>query len=305
MRRSPSAYTITTTRLSFSTLPEASPCLWSKMASRPIFFDRASWIMQPTGFYMVFQASDLHSMLDRLFRYTDWGKLRSCLCGINIHRSGGKIHFVASDGHKLLRITKNDTENTLTHSILIPNRTVTILRRILPHTGIVSLMYHTFDGDSGKKVRYTITSGNLTFYFTPTDDKYPNFNRVIPEASPHTFRIDRMQLSRALDRMGMIAGNSKMRAYVKDGHISLHADDKDFAFEAIEKLPVEHSSKPFRFSFDADNVRKVLTSLRCKYVNFEAGELDRAILVMPDVQPEGEHITALFMPCFHNEDYDQ
>ena len=270
------------------------------------FHERASMILQrQTSYCMIFQASDFHSMIDRLNPYTDCGALRYALCGINIHRSGGKVHFVASDGYNLLRITKDDTENTLPHSILMPNKVISILRRILPRTGSLLLEYYIYQEGDHVKPKYMIETDSVSFYFSPTEGKYPDFNKVIPQSSPHTFRVERMDLFRALDRMGIIAQNRKMRAYVKEGHISLHADDDDFSVEAIEKIPVEHSSKPFRFAFDAGNVCQVLNSFRCKHVNFEVGELDRAIVVKPDKQPEGEHITAIFMPCLRKEDFDQ
>lgn len=271
------------------------------------FKDRLEMILhRKTDFSLNFQASFFHTMLDRLYHYTDFNGLHHVLNGINIHRSAGQIHFVASEGHRLMRITKDDTENTLPYSILIPHKAITILRRTLPRTGSLSLEYSICKDGYDESPKYMIRTENFTFYFSPTEGKFPNFNNVIPQISPHVVVLDRMMFAKALERARMFTGiGGKLAVKVKDGNMHLMANDKDFGIQSVETLPVEHTGKPFHFGLNTKHVIEILHSLYCRKVSIQAGAPDRAILVTPDTQPSDCHITTIFMPCLTDEDFEE
>ena len=247
------------------------------------------------------------SVLSRLNKLIACDMYRPVLETLCIRRGGGKIDFVASNGTRLVRITKDDESCMQPATVLIPAKAITILRNILQRTGFLTLEYSINPKDSDETPVFILKSEGLMFYFSPIEGRYPDYTKVIPVCSPHTCIIERSMLSKALDRIGYLASNrGNICAKVDKGHIALYGKDKDFATEAAEKLECEHSSEPFQFGMNTENVRAVLNMLRCKKITLSAGNRNRAIVVLPDKQPEGEQITAIFMPCyFEDEDFEE
>ena len=253
------------------------------------------------------EASFFRSMLNRLRKHTDYG-LRPVLAGICIRRKGGRVDFIASNGLRLMCITKPDEEITLASTLVISNECVEVLKRITPTQGNVLLEYTEWKEDSNETpiCRFKTDDEETSFWFTLTGGKYPDYNKVIPKNSPYSCVIEKKELFNSLDRLHFFASVSDIvRVKVKNGYMQIFAKDKDFDIESSESLECEKTGKNFKFALKTENVCELLSTLHCKKVRILAGEPERAIVVMPDVQPENENITTLFMPCAVLEDDEE
>ena len=259
-----------------------------------------------TTYTMVVEAPFFRSMLDRLCRYTAQDELRPAMAGINIRRRAGKIDYVASDGHRLMRITKPDTAFTLESSVNIPLDTVKVLRHITPRTGFITISYTEWKEDSRKTPTCHITiDGTTQLWFTPVEGKYPNYDAVIPKNCKWKFNIQRTVFSKSLDRMSLFCPASniiKLCSY--KNKITLSAKDKDFNIQASETLPVEHETKSFniRFGVRIKSMQEILSSLKGKEIYIQGDKCDQAMIITSVSQAEGEEVTTIFMPCSISDD---
>ena len=266
------------------------------------FFEKRKELEKlPTEYKLDIEASFFKSTLNCLQKYVAQDELRPVLNGICIHRNGGQIDFVASDGHKLIKITKPDTECTLSTKLLITDKDVKVLRRILPHTGIVHISYtgSTDKKDSIKPICRMYMDNKTEFWFTPNDGKFPNYSAVIPTKCKSEVKIHRNLLMNSLYRLSYFCPVTNIvRVAIQKGKAILSAEDKDFKINSSETLPCEQNGINVLFGLKIDNVTTLLKSLPAEELLMKfTGKVDNGIVVIPTNQPEGQEITTLFMPC--------
>lgn len=274
------------------------------------FFERRKRMEEIyTTYTMEVEAPFFRSMLDRLCRYTEQDELRPVLAGINIRRRAGKIDYVASDGHRLMRITKPDTAFTLESSVNIPLDTVKVLRHITPRTGFITIVYSEWKENSSKTPVCRMTfNGATELWFTPTEGRYPNYDSIIPKSYKWKFKIQRTHFVRSLDRLDLFCPKTdiiNLRSY-KD-KITLSAQDNDFGFQASESLPAEHETETFNIQFGIRiaNMQAILNSLKGADLYIQGDKEDSAMIITPGSTPEGEEVTMIFMPCLYNEKIEE
>lgn len=260
----------------------------------------------PTDHVLELEVPFLRSMFTRLCRYTALDKLRPTLHGFCIRRRGGKIDYVATDRHRLIKITKPDLECTLPSTLIISTETVQIIKRLIPRTGFLTIRYtewkYTENKDKKDQPAPTCCismENQFSFWFTPVEGRYPNYDAVIPVTFDHEVQIDRILLSRSLDRLYFFTPTTNIvRASLTTNKIEIHAADKDFKIQSCETLPCQYEGHKFRFGLKIDNVQQALSSLPGKEIVIHASnKVDRAIVCTPATQPENEQITTLFMSC--------
>lgn len=277
--------------------------------SMDLFFERVGLLEERFSYHTIeLEAPFFKSMLNRLKKYIEDDFWRPVMSGICIRRKAGKIDYVASNGHRLVCITRKDEECTLPSSLLIPAKVVNVLRRIVPNTGFIRIDYSEWkEGvkeNKDKPVCHISIDNGTDLWFTPTEGKYPDYVKVIPLSFACTCRIQRTLLLRSLDRMSFLCPDRGIiRATLADDKISLYSKDKDFETEQAETLPCEYKSQPMTLGLSIRNLMPVLSSIRSKDVVIQStGSLNNGFVIVPDKQPENEAVTALFMPCSIAED---
>lgn len=254
------------------------------------------------------EAPFFKSMLNRLKKYIMDDPLRPIMKGICIRRKAGKIDYVASNGYRLVCITKKDEECALCSSLLIPDNVINVLRRIVPNTGFIRLNYSEWkEGiteNKNKSVCHISIDNGTDLWFEPTEGKYPDYTKVIPLSFTCTCRIQRKLLLRSLDRMSFLCADSRIiRVEMAENKINLCSKNMDSETEQTETLPCDYKSQPMSFGLSITNVMPVLSSFNCKDVIIQStGSIRHAFVITPDNQTETETVTALFMPCHVGED---
>lgn len=274
------------------------------------FFERRKRMEEIyTTYTMEVEAPFFRSMLDRLCRYTAQDELRPVLAGINIRRRAGKIDYVATNGLRLMRITKPDTALTLESSVNIPLDTVKVLRHITPRTGFITIVYSEWEENSSKTPVCRMTfNGSTELWFTPTEGRYPNYDSIIPKSYKWKFKIQRTHFVRSLDRLDLFCPNTNiinLRSY-KD-KITLSAQDHEFGIQASESLPAEHEKKTFniQFGIKIDNMQAILNSLKGADLYIQGDKEASAMTITPGCTTEGEEVNIIFMPCLYNEEIEE
>lgn len=277
--------------------------------SMDLFFERIGLLEERFSYHTIeLEAPFFKSMLNRLKKYIEDDFYRPVMNGICIRRKAGKIDYVASNGHRLVCITRKDEECTLTSSLLIPADVVNVLRRIVPNTGFIRIDYSEWKEDvkenKEKPVCHISIDNGTDLWFTPTEGKYPDYTKVIPSSFACTCRIQRTLLLRSLDRMSFLCPDRGIiRATLADDKISLYSKDKDFKTAQAETLSCEYKSLSMTLGLSIRNLMPVLSSIRSKDVVIQStGSLNNCFVIVPDKQPENETVTALFMPCSIAED---
>lgn len=162
----------------------------------------------------------------------------SCVC-LDVYHD--KIIVVSSDGHSLYKETVNLGLGTkwLDYSEFPADGSA----RLLAHKSKLQALDNAFRGLN--QITVTADTSMLQFsadgvclVFRQVDQKYPNYDSVIPKNPPHRLVCDRRDLVSALRRVSLFGDDSSnlVRLSVVDGALMLQAEDYDFAKSASEKV---------------------------------------------------------------------
>ena len=207
------------------------------------------------------------------------------------------VVFVGSDGHSLYKYSYQHGAPFLTGSkvvILIPNSIAGQLQA--PFAGVETL---TIQHD-GKHV--CLKAGDITFTIRDIEQKYPNYNSVIPKNSPYHATLPVAALAGAVKRVQLMASDaSNMVKLSKEGmFLNLSAEDYDFSKTASENLVLAEVDNPltipdgFAIGFKASALLMLLGNISTDNVTLQFSEPSRAILVLEDAPNSA--LVELLMP---------
>ena len=223
--------------------------------------------------------------------------LRPQMSAVAIDVQDEGVVFVGSDGHSLYKYSYQHGAPFLTGSkvvILIPNSIAGQLQA--PFAGVETL---TIQHD-GKHV--CLKAGDITFTIRDIEQKYPNYNSVIPKNSPYHATLPVAALAGAVKRVQLMASDaSNMVKLSKEGmFLNLSAEDYDFSKTASENLELAEVDNPltipdgFAIGFKASALLMLLGNISTDNVTLQFSEPSRAILVLEDAPNSA--LVELLMP---------
>ncbi len=231
---------------------------------------------------------------------TSTDELRPAMTGVYVNLNGADSTFVATDGHRLIRYRRDDIGSGSKSPIIIPRKALTLLRSVLPAENVsVSVKFNAsnaffkFAGASG---------GNIQMVCRLIDERYPDYENVIPRDNNNTMTVNRATLLSSLKRIAIYANKTthQVRLKVADNQLHVSAEDIDFSNEANETLECEHAGEEIEIGFNARFLIEMLSNLDTKEVVFKFSQPNRAGLIEPGVKEDHEDVLMLVMPVMLN-----
>ena len=203
------------------------------------------------------------------------------------------VDFVATDGHRLVKITRQNTTN-INGSFIVPKKFLSILSTFLEGQSETNLVI------SGN---YIFTNNNKdVFYSKIIDEKYPNYNAVIPEENPLQLIASKTEMMNNI-KAASIATNKNTN------QISLHLKEGKVYFKSVnqpESKTVHAPLKSAKYSgdetsigFNAIYLKEAVSKYPNEEIIFTFKDSLSATLFLPKVSDQ--KTTILLMPVRINE----
>jgi DNA polymerase-3 subunit beta len=222
-------------------------------------------------------------------------ELRPAMTGVYCQLSTQHITFVATDAHKLVRYRRKDAKAAATASFILPKKALNLLKSALPSE------------DVNVSVEYNSTSaffkfGNINLVCRLIDERYPDYEAVIPQNNPNKLTIDRQSFLSSLSRVAIYANKTthQVRLKITGSELNISSEDIDFANEAHERLSCQYDGEDIEIGFNARFLIEMLKNLNCEEVMLEMSTPNRAGLLLPQAGDENEDVLMLVMPVMLN-----
>ena len=223
-------------------------------------------------------------------------ELRPVMGGILVEASTGKLTFVASDAHKLVRYQRSDAKADDNASFILPKKPASLLKNILPReSGVVSVEFddrNAFFNLSDYRVVCRLVEGN-----------YPNYNSVIPKNNPRKVRIDRLEFYNILRRVSVFSNQASnlVKLQFTPNQITVSAQDVDFSISAYERHKCLYEGDDMEIGFKSVFLLEILSNIASQDVVIELADPTRAGLFLPsETSNEDEDLLMLLMPMMIN-----
>jgi DNA polymerase-3 subunit beta len=242
--------------------------------------------------YSVNISSDILSRaINNTIFATSNDELRPAMTGVYVKLDETNTTFVATDSHRLIRYRRVDITSDMGHNMIIPRKALTLLKATLPSENTnVALEFNAsnafFDFNNVKMICRLI------------DERFPDYENVIPVDNNNVMTINRAELLSSLKRIAIYANKTthQVRLKITGSELMVSAEDLDFSNEANERLSCEHEGEDLEIGFNARFLIEMLTNIESNEVSFRLSEPNRAGILIPSDKDEAEDILMLIMP---------
>lgn len=136
--------------------------------------------------------------LETLDLFASTEATRYYLNGVYLHKKGGKLVAVATDGHRLLRfVSESKCEDF--KPLILSSATI---RALVAHRKFLMIQnnlkpkdQHIVDNITINSLQVLFDFGGSTVSFTPIDGTFPEYERVFPEKTEETTNRDKVSVN--------------------------------------------------------------------------------------------------------------
>ena len=237
-------------------------------------------------------------------------EMRPVMNGIFVNVEPGRVTFVATDAHKLVRnvmALPAEAESGKDRigagaSFILPKKPANLLKGILSKEEEDIRM--EFDR---KNVIFTLSRYVLVCRLI--EGTYPNYNAVIPTNNPNKVRVERTEFMNAIKRVAVCSNPSTnlIKLDIAENTIRLTAQDIDYSVSAEEAMPCEYEGEPITIGFKSTFLTEILANLESGQIVVELADSTRAGVFRPVDEEDAEAATVadqgilmLLMPMIIN-----
>ncbi len=217
-------------------------------------------------------------------------ELRPAMMGVLMQIRKNELRAVATDGHRLVRMTDTAFRSPkLEREIIIPAKALNVISKSLEenaNTLSIDTSYIKFNFGS------TVVISRLI------EEKYPNYEAVIPTDNEKIMTVEKNALLTAVRRIALYASTTthQVRFTMKKNTVVISAEDVDFGSEANESIACQYTAEPMEIGFNASYIIDILSHVESDEVALSLSSPTRAGIVKPAQQKEGEDLLMLVMP---------
>ena len=240
----------------------------------------------------------LNSAISNTIFSTSTDELRPAMTGVFFKLSSTGCTFVSTDGHRLVKYIRTDIKgDEVDHDMILPRKSLNLLKSILPT-----------DKSSDFKLDFNASNAyfsfeNIKMVCRLIDERYPDYDNVIPSDNSNTVTITKSELLGSLKRISIYANKTtnQVRFKITGSEILISAEDLDFSNEANERISCEHDGDDIEIGFNAKFLIEMLSNIESEKVILKLSEPNRAGLLIPEDINDNEDITMLVMPVMLND----
>ena len=250
------------------------------------------------GYSSEINSDVLNSAISNTIFSTSTDELRPAMTGVFFKLASAGCTFVSTDGHRLVKYIRTDIKgDEVDHDMILPRKSLNLLKSILP-------------SDSSSEIKLEFNASNAYFSFENIkmvcrliDERYPDYDNVIPSDNSNNVTIIKSELLGSLKRISIYANKTtnQVRFKISGSEILISAEDLDFSNEANERISCDHDGDDIEIGFNAKFLIEMLSNIESDKVILKLSEPNRAGLLIPEDINDNEDITMLVMPVMLND----
>ena len=250
------------------------------------------------GFSAIINSEILNSAISNTIFSTSTDELRPAMTGVFFKLSQSSGTYVSTDGHRLVKYIRTDIKgDEVDHDMILPRKSLNLLKSIIP-------------SDKSSEIKLEFNASNAFFTFENVkmvcrliDERYPDYDNVIPNDNSNSVTLDKSEILGSLKRISIYANKTtnQVRFKISGSEILISAEDLDFSNEANERISCDHDGDDIEIGFNAKFLIEMLSNIESEKVLLKLSEPNKAGLLIAENMSEKEDIIMLVMPVMLND----
>jgi len=234
---------------------------------------------------IILPMGELQEMIDRVY-YAIAQEQRYYLNGALMIIKEKSLELVSTDGHRLSYTSKyiDDLKLDKEIRVIVAKKTLGELRKM--DNGPLE-----FDLDENNlffKVKNRILISRII------ENKFPNFEAVIPKGNPNILSLPKEEFTDAIRRVSLLSTERSrgIKFYVEKNQIKLFSSNPEIG-EARDKLEVDYKGQELEIGFNSQYLLDFLSTLKAEKVSLELKDENSAALVRPEIEEDIKYLYVL------------
>ncbi|MBC8344815.1 MAG: DNA polymerase III subunit beta [Candidatus Marinimicrobia bacterium] len=223
-------------------------------------------------------------------------ELKPALTGVLFRFGKNELTAVATDGHRLVRYTRNDyTTDEFSGDVIVPRKFLSLLLGVLSGEDSIKMWM----GEN----HMTTSIGEDTYFTRIIDERFPDFESVIPKDNDKEFSASQGELLSAVRRVSIFSNKSthQIALRLNKEKSQITTEDPEKSSKAQEKISGEFDGEDLVIGYNALYLKDILSHVDNEKVIIKLKTPISAALFYPGVQKENANLTMLLMPIRLND----
>ncbi len=219
--------------------------------------------------------------------------LRPAMMGVFFDIGTEDTKFVATDGHRLVKFVNKNFTSDEPLSFIVPDKALNLVAKALDAA----------DCDLTVSEEHAQFKSGATIVITRLiNEQYPNYDSVIPRDNDKILLVDKSQMLSTVRRVSVFSSTTtrQIRLQLETNKLTIRAEDLDMSSEAKETIACDYDVDEMEIGFNAKYLADVLSNVDGEEAKFEFSTPNRAGIVKPAEEQEGEEMLMLVMPVMLN-----
>ena len=244
-------------------------------------------------------------MIEKTLFAVSLDELRTTLMGMLLELRERELRTVATDGHRLVRISDQTFVNKdRPAQVIIPTKALQLLAR-------TSEQQQNVDIAIGEN-HIVFKTQHTTIFSKLINGQFPTYERVIPTDNDLEMTVERDVLAAAVRRVSLFANQTTQQVRFTSTHntLTVQAEDEQIGGEAKESIPVTFSGDKLEIGYNSQYLLEILRHIDTPEVVFQLKDGGSAAILRPVAQTAddktssdraGEDQLMLLMPIRLND----
>lgn len=252
-------------------------------------FPRPIKIESPSTFEM--EEKVLAKAINKTLFAVGADELRPAMCGVFIKLDTDGLTFVSTDTHKFSKYKRGETQSAKMSSYIIPKKPLGLLKNVLTSDGNVKVQYNNSN--------VSFTSKGTQIVSRLIDQKYPNYDAVIPKNNPNLLTIGREEFLNSIKRVSVFSNKNtnQVNLNITPKQMVITGEDLDYSNEATETIKCDYKGADLKIGFSSKILCELLSNIETQEVLFELGTATTGAVLRPVGNTiKEEDVLMLIMP---------
>ncbi len=236
------------------------------------------------------------SIIDKTLFAVSRDELKPSLTGVFFRVSDDQLVSVSTDGHRLVRYVNTDyTAGEFKGDVIVPRKFLSLVRTLLNKEETTQFWM--------SENHMTVSIGKDIIYTRVIDERFPDYESVIPTDNDKTFSTSVNDLASAVRRVSIFSNKSTHQIALRlsaDKNI-ITTEDPEKASKAQEELTGDFSGDDIVIGYNAAYLKDLLVHLNSENVTVQLKSSISAALFVPENVDENTDLTMLLMPIRLND----
>lgn len=237
----------------------------------------------------------IHTIINKCLFATSTDTLRPAMLGVLFELNANGLTTVATDAHRLVKLTRSDVSAKKNTSFIVPKKPLTLIKGLIPVTdNELTLSFndkHLF-----------VTQGESEIACRLIDARFPDYKVVIPSENPYQLIVNKSEFQNALRRVSVFSNKStnQVALSIQGSELLLESQDIDLNFEGNERMTCSYNGEDMQIAFNAKFLIEMLSAIDTEEITIELSTPTRPGIIKPGEKVENEELLMLIMPLMIN-----